>query len=119
MAYHGAFTFRGKTMNILQSSKQRSDEHLDAILAETEDWVIYAPQAVILGFAASLRHALDLALESTQSGAAVLAISRLADDTVVFPAQMDRLRKVIAGRETPPIKRSDIFADTIDGPMDR
>ncbi|MGD0434536.1 MAG: hypothetical protein ABSA58_25940 [Acetobacteraceae bacterium] len=85
------------------------------MLTETANWVIYGARGKVLGFAASPRRALDRALEYARSGAVVLAVAQLAsDNVVVFPAQMDRLRKVIAGREVPPIRHTDTFADTID-----
>jgi hypothetical protein len=93
-------------MDILHTN-HRSDEQLEAVLGENGHWVVNGQQGQVICFAASLRRALDRAAEYAASGAVVVAIRRLPfDNIVVFPAQIDRLRKAIAGRELMPIKET-------------
>jgi hypothetical protein len=88
-------------MDDLQSSR-RTDEQLEAILSETGVWVVNGRQGRVLGSAASLRRALDRAAEYAVSGAVVVALCRMpSDQIIVFPDQIERLRKLIAMRESP------------------
>jgi len=74
-----------------------TDEQLAAILDETDDWAVNGPQGKVLGHAASLRLAMERAADYARSGAVVIAVCRLpSDNIVIFPAQIARLRKIIA-----------------------
>ena len=78
---------------------RRTDEQLEAILAETGHWVIYGKSGQVLFTAATLRRALDKSAQLPASGAIVIAISRLpSDNIIVFPEQIERMQKLIAGR---------------------
>jgi hypothetical protein len=82
-------------------ANRRTDSQLDAILCETGHWIVNV-QGQALCFAASLRMAIDRAWDFAASGAVVTTLARLPFDNIVVPLeQIDRLRKVIAGRETP------------------
>jgi hypothetical protein len=82
-------------------SSQRTDEQLDAILGDAGHWVINGRSGQTLGFAPSLRGALERAAGFRNSGAVVIALAQLPNDSIiVFTPQIDRLRKIIAGRET-------------------
>jgi hypothetical protein len=81
-----------------------TDEQLEGILHEVAIWTVNGPQGRVLGVAPSLRGAVEKSRNYAQSGAVVVSISRLPrDNLVVFPSQIDRLRRVIADRETPAI----------------
>ena len=82
-------------------SNRRSDEQLEAMLWETGHWVISGQQGRVLGSAANLRQAIDRSRVYAASGAVVVAICRLpSDNIVVFPGQIERLRKAIAAGES-------------------
>jgi hypothetical protein len=60
-------------------------------------WVVNGQQGRVLCFAASLSRAIERSEEFAASGAVVVAICRLpSDDIIVFPAQIDRLRRLAA-----------------------
>ena len=85
----------------MEQKNRRSDEQLDTILNETGHWIING-RTEALGFAPSLRTAIERAHEMAASGAAVTTLARLPFDEIVVPLeQADRLRKIIAGREVP------------------
>jgi hypothetical protein len=92
-------------MNDFRSTSYRTDEQLDIMLCEVGNWVVNGRAGQVLCHAPSLRQAIERAMEYAASGAVVIALTRLpADNIVVFADQTNRLRKIIAGRETPPIK---------------
>ena len=77
---------------------RRTDEQLEAILAETGHWVVNGGGGRVLFTAATLRRALDKSAQLSASGAIVIAICRLpSDNIIVFPEQIERMRKIIAG----------------------
>jgi hypothetical protein len=85
-------------------SDQWTDEQLEAILDETAHWVVSGQQGRVLGFAASLRRAIDRYTEYGRSGAVVTSLRRLpSDNIVVLPAQVARLRMIITVREIAPL----------------
>ena len=87
-------------MNKVRSNR-RSDEQLEAILCETGHWVVNGQQGRVLCFAASLSRAIERSVEFAASDAVVVSICRLpSDNIVVFPAQIDRLRRTAASRWT-------------------
>jgi hypothetical protein len=87
-----------------ESSSYRTDEQLQAILHDTANWVIHGRAGFALGHAASLHEALGKSSKVAQSGATLAAITRLpSDNIIIFPAQIDRLRKIVAGLEVPAI----------------
>jgi hypothetical protein len=97
-------------MNNSGSTSYRTDDQLDCMLCEVGNWVVSGRAGQVLCHAPSLRQAIERATEYAASGAVVIALCRLpSDNIVVFADQMSRLRKLIAGRETPPIK------DTVNG----
>ena len=78
---------------------RQTDEQLEAILAETGHWVVYGKRGEVLFTAPTLRRALDKSAQLSASGVAVIAICRLpSDNIVVFSEQIERMRKIIAGR---------------------
>jgi hypothetical protein len=84
---------------------RRSDEQLDLILFETATWTVNGRNGQVLCTAPSLRHALDRSTGFATSGAVVIALCRLpADNIIVFAAQAERMRKLLAGREVSPIQ---------------
>jgi hypothetical protein len=88
-------------------SNRRSDEQLEAILSETGHWVVNGQQGQPLCFVASLRQAIDKSAAYAMSGAVVVAIVRLpSDNIIVFPAQIERLRKTVVDGEPTPIERT-------------
>jgi hypothetical protein len=89
---------------------RRSDDQLDAILFETATWTVNGRNGQVLCTAPSLRQALNRAAGYATSGAVVIAICRLpADNVIVFAAQAERMRKVLAGREVPPIQQTEYW----------
>jgi hypothetical protein len=87
-----------------QSSSYRTDEQLQSILHETADWVIHGRAGFALGHAANLREALDRFAKFARSGATMAAVTRLPSDSIViFPEQIDRLRRIVAGLEVPAV----------------
>lgn len=83
----------------------RSDEQLLLVLHETGRWAVKGQSGQVLGFAISLGHALERAAAFGGSGAPIIAICRLPfDNIVVFPEQLSRLEKIVAGRELAPLQ---------------
>jgi hypothetical protein len=77
-----------------RSSTYRTDEQLLSILRETAIWLIHGRGGFSLGRAASLHQALEKFTAFAQSGATILAITRLPNDNIIiFEEQVDRLRK--------------------------
>jgi hypothetical protein len=88
-----------------EHSGWRTDQQLEAILYDTCQWAIEGHDGRPLGFAASLRRVLDRESDFAASGAVITALTRRpVDYIVILPDQIARLRKIIAGRETPAIK---------------
>jgi hypothetical protein len=85
-------------------ANHRTDAQLEAILCETGHWVVNGQQGQPLCFATSLRQAIYRSVVCALSGSALGTICRLpSDNIIVLPPQFDRIRKIIAGRETPAI----------------
>jgi hypothetical protein len=98
-----AASFWNRAMDQIYSNL-RTDDQLEFVVRETAIWTVNGPRGEILGVAPSLRLAIDKTQDYAVSGAAVVSICRLPRDSIiVFPPQIDRLRKIIAGRETLPI----------------
>jgi hypothetical protein len=99
-----ALTTSFKAVVVIETrSNCRSDEQLEAILFETGQWVVNGQQGQVLCFAASLGRAIDRAAEFAISGAVVVAIRRIPpDDIIVFPGQIERLRKLAARHRSKP-----------------
>jgi hypothetical protein len=88
-----------------ENNSRHTDQQLEAILYDTCQWSIEGQGGQPLGFAASLRKALDREIDFASSGAVVIALTRRPLANIfVLPDQIARLRKIVAGRETPPIK---------------
>lgn len=84
---------------------RRTDEQLEAILSETGHWVVYGKRGEVLFTAPTLRRALDKSAQLSASCAVVIAICRLpSDNIIIFPEQIERMRKIIAGRSPAPNK---------------
>lgn len=95
-----------------RSPSYRTDEQLQTMLHETARWVIHGRADFALGYGANLFEALDKAAKLAQSGATFTALSRLPNDSViVFPAQIDRLRKNIVGLDSATEKRWSLAAN--------
>jgi len=91
-------------MDTIQSNR-RTDDQLEAILAEAAHWAINGQQGTILSFAGNLRNAIGRAASYAASGAVVVSLARLPTDNIVVSAdQIVRLRKRISGREVAPAK---------------
>ena len=74
----------------------RSDEQLEAILFETGRWAVNGQHGQVLGYAASLEHAVKRSASFSLSGARVIAICQLPfDNIVIFPEQIGRLRRAV------------------------
>jgi hypothetical protein len=102
-----------KAVNYTQRNS-RTDEQLEAILSETGHWVVNGTQGYPLGFASSLRSALDRAMAFANSGAVVVSVVRLPfDNVVVTPSQMDRLHKAIGGGKVATVKQTDVHDDQL------
>jgi hypothetical protein len=80
-------------------SIRRTDEQLEAILHDTGEWAIHGQRGRVLYFSASLQLAITRAADYAESGVVVAALTRSSPDIVVFPGQMECLRKIIAGHE--------------------
>jgi hypothetical protein len=78
-------------------SNRWNDDELAAILYETQIWAVRGRHGMVLCTAASLHLALKRATEYAVSGAIVVAVTRSSPDILLFHAQMERLRKIIAG----------------------
>jgi hypothetical protein len=86
-------------------SGRRTDEHLIVMLADTAIWAVHGRDSQVLCLSPSLHRAIGRASGFTSSRVAVVAISRLpSHDIIVDSAQIERLRKFIAGREVLPIR---------------
>jgi hypothetical protein len=84
-----------------QSSSYRTDEQLQSILHDTANWVIHGRGGFSLGHTASLHEAFEKVTEFAQTGATILAITRLPNDNIIiFEEQVDRLHKIVAGRKS-------------------
>jgi len=91
-------------MDVVQPNR-RTDEQLVALLNEPSNWTVSGRNGAILCSASSLGNAIDRASEYARRGAVVIALCRLPfDNVVIFPAQIDRLRKIRAGLEVPVIR---------------
>jgi hypothetical protein len=98
-------------------SNRRTDDELEAILVETADWVVNGRQGRVLGFAGSLRRAMERAADYAASGAVVTALGRLPfDNVVVLPKQIDRLRKLNVEREIMPIMETEAWTTNVPTP---
>jgi hypothetical protein len=96
--------FWGNAVNAIPMNP-RTDEQLEAILAERSHWAINGQQGCVLGFAGNLQQAIDRAADYAASGAIVVSVVRLpTDNIIILPEQIIRLRKLIAGREVAPAK---------------
>jgi hypothetical protein len=92
-------------VNNENSASYRTDEQLQAILHEPVKWMIHGRAGFALGHAASLHEALDKSARFALSGATIAAITRLHSDSIVmFPAQINRLRKIMASLEVPSVR---------------
>jgi hypothetical protein len=81
-------------------SNNWTDDRLEAILAETGNWVVNGRRGRALCFAGSLGRALDLSVEYAAGGAEISSLSRLpSDNIVVFGDQIERLLKIKGGHE--------------------
>lgn len=74
------------------SPNYRTDEQLEAIIAETGEWAVVGTNDQLLCRAASLRHAIDQALDQMFGPQTVVAlVRRPSDRIVVFTDQMFRI----------------------------
>jgi hypothetical protein len=98
-----------------ERSNRLTDEQLDAILNEAGNWVVNGQAGQAFCVAASLRMAIGMAETYAASDAVVVAICQLpSDNIIVFPEQIERLRRVIAVREVVPDEH--MFTATIPHP---
>jgi hypothetical protein len=103
--------FRGRQMDGEQGSRRMSRQ-LENILYDACQWAIIGADGHVLGFAPSLREALD---GEVKFGALVSALTRHPlENITVLPDQIARPRKIVAGLETPAIRTS-----AWDDPADR
>ena len=93
---------------------RRTDHELEAILLDTGDWAVNGPQGRVLGFAGTLRRAVERAADYAASGAIVTALCRLpSDNIVVLPNQINRLRQIVAVREFVPLPDAEVWAKNL------
>ena len=93
-----------KAMGTQFPGSRRTDEQLEAILFETATWTVNGRNGQTLCTAPSLRRALERAADFAASGAVVVAVCRMpGDNVIVFEAQADRLRQLVAEREVAPL----------------
>ena len=106
----------GRANDNQNSASYRTDEQLQAILHEPANWVIRGRAGFALGRAASLHDALNKSANFALSGATIAAITRLPSDSIVlFPAQANRLRKIIAGLEPSAVAEMELSEATNEG----
>ena len=97
-----------------QYPPRRSDEQLHSILFETAIWAINGRNGQVLCAAPSLHCALERATQYAASGAVVVAICRSqGDNIIVFEEQANRLRKLCANSEVPPMYGAQYWEDLI------
>jgi hypothetical protein len=106
--------FGGKAMDNAQSN-YRIDTQFDAVLYDNGQWSINGQDGMVLCVAPNIREAIDRATGYTAAGAVVTALARVASDKIVVSMeQIGWLLKLIAGRETTPIKCSEPWLDLSD-----
>jgi len=94
----------------------RTDEELEVILHHGANWNVNGQHGQVLGVAQSLRQAIDNAQDYALTGSVVVAVCRLPrDNIIVLPPQIDRLCKIIAGRETLTIMETEGLGDAQPG----
>jgi hypothetical protein len=78
-----------------------TDAQLETVLYETGNWMVDDIQGRHLCWVPSLRLALEVANDYARTMPAVVTLSRPpVDDVVIFPGQVERLRKVAADLES-------------------
>jgi hypothetical protein len=83
-------------------SNSRTDEELDAILAEIGHWSVNGQSGQVLCFSTNLHNAIERATGFAASGAVVTFIVQMPFGTIVVPPdQISTLRQRIASRELP------------------
>jgi 2-methylisocitrate lyase-like PEP mutase family enzyme len=88
----------------VDKSPFRTDDYLEAILAETGNWVVNGPRGEVLCMAASLNQAIERAAACAGRGAEIMGLSRLPPERIfVSGAQVERLKQLIAAREVMPL----------------
>jgi hypothetical protein len=91
----------GETMDNMSPS-YRTDQQLEAIIAETGEWAVVGSNDRLLCRAASLRHAIEKALDQMFGPHVVIAlVRRPSDHIVVFADQMFRIWERIITSEMP------------------
>jgi hypothetical protein len=91
------------------SASYQTDEQLQTVLHEPSKWVIHGRAGFALGHAVSLHEALDKSARFALSGATIAAITCLPSDRIViFPAQINRLRKIVTSSEGPAITEMEL-----------
>jgi hypothetical protein len=88
-----------------------TDAQLETVLYETGNWMVDDIQGRHLCWVPSLRLALEVATDYARTMPAVVTLSRApVDDVVIFPGQVERLRKIAATLESnrPDPERSEI-----------
>src|ERR1700730_6346901 len=88
------------TMEYLRAA-HLTDAQLETVLYETGNWMVDEIQGRHLCWVPSLRLALEVATDYAETMAAVVTLSRPpVDDVVIFPGQVERLRKIAAELES-------------------
>lgn len=96
-------------MEFLQAA-HLTDAQLETVLYETGNWMVDDIQGRHLCWVPSLRMALEVATDYAKITPAVVTLSRPpVDDVVIFPGQVERLRKIAAELESgrPGLERTD------------
>ena len=89
---------------LAETSNRRSDGQLGLILYETAKWTLTGRQGMTLSEVASLRLAVDKAVEVTASGLDVVAlVRRRPAEIVVFSGQIAILADRVSESEMGPI----------------
>ena len=96
----------GKAMQYV-TPNYRTDERLESILFEVGNWSVNGQRGQPLCVMPTLRLAVDKATSYVASGTLVESLSHFPTlDVIVSAAQIERLRKAIAGLELTPIKET-------------
>jgi len=82
-----------------------------SILHETGVWVIGGQRGRTIGYAASLKHAIERAHAFAASGAVVIAIYREPNCITIYQGQLHRLQKLMAGPGAPILPEVDKMLD--------
>lgn len=101
-------------------SSGHSDAHLESILFETVNWSVIGDHGVDLCEVASLRLAIDKAVQFAAGGRAVVALMRRQrPEIVVLPGQVQELTKMLVALRNSSSPRGAVFMGRTENGSDR